>query len=449
MKISLIEQRGIVQAAPETPPVHSHSAPSQSERIFDISTDAIQRLGRAANDTCILPYPYSTVFSGMQKILPYMPVIETLATQPPTTESITPHVQDIKKFAAPFVPGLKTADTLTRHIPPLRRRLDERVVRTVLQKLPEAQAQAHEKLASVQDEVKFLAAFESTREQFVQEVNTVARKVGAAILLARDERVETAMPPAPPPPRGILGIATKVVRGVQKFFKKLFGFGRKKPEVTEVSAYDASRGIAQVLGDLNQPSQVQQQELPLLQRYIAPQLSRLSHMPTHTLALAAPELLNFIYSLSSDDATNTLIRREVLKNPHELRFVTNFKRTFGRYNLDRMQRASQTLLPAIRDILPTNSTQLRVSFEQLQRLFDTESSQATALSNKTHEAVANKPPHRQPLKVALKRLFGPEPRPASDTPKKPSFYRKTREVLKTGELPRQPWRVVRQRLFGK
>jgi hypothetical protein len=72
--------------------------------------------------------------------------------------------------------------------------------------------------------------------------------------------------------------------------------------------------------------------------------------------------------MTEDDEADQLLS-SVRRNPHELRFVTYFKKRYGRYSLEGIQRASHTLLPAIRDVLPAEGSKVREVYSQAQELF--------------------------------------------------------------------------------
>lgn len=438
-------ERGSVQDGPEIAPITTEAVPPAE--LCGIPIEAIRRLGQAASDTCALPYPYGAVARGIQNIMPYTGLIETIISQPDREQAVAEHLPEIKKVAGDFVPGFRTIDRIATHVPPLGRRLDARVTRAVMEKSAELPTKLQETLPKVEAEVDFLSRLKNPREQFRTEVATLGQRIATASMAARDTRIQSGTEQPHGTPKGILGVVVRVVRGVKSFFGRLFGRGSRNTRHGEITAYDTGHGIATVLRELQQPV-TQEPALPLLNRYVSPQLEKFNHVSPDQLALAAPEILEALYSISKSHEIAGLLR-STHKNPHELRIFTALKRNYGRYNLDRIQRASRTLLPAIRDILPTSGEQVRRSFEQMMRLLGIESSSMTPTSEESHEVAVNNKSRRQSLKVVLKRLFTPDPQPIPSVPKQASHPRQVREVLKAGKPSRQPWRVVLKRLFGR
>jgi hypothetical protein len=84
----------------------------------------------------------------------------------------------------------------------------------------------------------------------------------------------------------------------------------------------------------------------------------------------APEILDFLFSMSPKDEKARSLIDSVHRNPHELRFVTRFKRNYGRYSLDGIQQAAANLLPAIQNALPANGSELGKAFDQVKRLLE-------------------------------------------------------------------------------
>ncbi len=453
METPTTAHRGLVQDGPGTAPLAGEGI--QPIEICGVPVDAIRRLGKAASNTCALPHPYGKVARGIQRILPYTGLIETVASQPNLTEAVEEHLPKIKEIAGNFKTGFTTADRIASHVPPLRRRLDARVTRTILGKAPELQTKVQEKLPQIETEIKFLSSFENPRQELQQEITTLTGRVGAATMRARENRVTAeARGAQAPAPRGIFGTVVRVIREVKSFFGRLFGFGRRNntPE-QDVTAYDVGQGFATVILELRSPVQAPLEHLPLIRRYVSPHLAQASNLSPDKLALAAPELLNLLYSLTPENPFGQQFKSSVERHPHELRFVTQFKRTFGRYDLDRIQSASQNLLPALRDVLPETGTQVLESYKQLQRLLGVSSVEAVPLpaveSENDEPKTENSP--RQPIRTVLRRLFGPAPADIEPqaSPQAPSTLSQLREILRSTKPPRQPWRTVAQRLLGR
>ena len=324
--------------------------------------------------------------------------------------------------------------------------IDRRVTNAVLHRGPEIFAKGHEQLAKAQKHVDFLASFENPREQFTNEVNSIATRVGAAALSAREERIRTNLEPEYETPNGLLGVVVRVVRGIKKFFGQMFGFGKRETQPSDVTAYDAGRGISRVIEELSQPGESSTQRLPIFTRYVVPQLGKIAQFSPDKLALAAPELLDLLYSLMPDDETGQKIRQSVARNPHELRFLTSLKQQYGRYDLDKIKRASQTLFPAIRDVLPTTNTQVHETYTQLQRLFR---SSPAVQSGDTISAPGIRT-KRQAWRTVFRRLLSPNDhlpqRGQQKEHEKLTFHDAIKRLRPDKEL-HQPWRVAVRRLL--
>jgi hypothetical protein len=449
METRTTDRRGPVQAGPETQNVPDVGMPPQPEEFCGISLSALQRLGRAASDTCALPPRYSQVVCGLEKILPYASLIETVVQDTP--RSIEPHLPAIKQVAAEFIPGLRTADRVTRHIPPLQRKLDDRVTKAILGKGPELGEAARAKMEQVRPEVDFLSSFDNPRQQLTEEAAQLAARVSAATLQARDERISGSVRVQSETPKGILGIAVRIVRSVKNFFGRLFGKQNDEMVSRDITAQDAGLGLARAIHGTALPEN--RQKFQLISRYITPHIQTLgTYMTPDKLALAAPELLTFIYSLTPDDETGKDICASVEQHPHELRFVTDFKRRYGRYDLDRIQRASRTLLPALRDVLPTKGMQVRESYERIYQLLGmgADTTLAPKESSRDDESKPAKAKW-QPIRVVMRRLIGPETSNAQEQQiKQPTFLAQARRLFRSeSPTPRQPWRIVARRLFGR
>lgn len=118
------------------------------------------------------------------------------------------------------------------------------------------------------------------------------------------------------------------------------------------------------------------------------------------LALVAPEILNFLFSTSPEDREADNLIESVNRNPHELRFVTRFKKHYGRYSLEGIQLASHTLMPAIRDVLPTSGESVREIYAEAQELLKHKQ------INEVLEPATEKPePNRKRIRNRLKNFF--------------------------------------------
>jgi hypothetical protein len=253
----------------------------------------------------------------------------------------------------------------------------------------------------MEQDIDHLAAFENPKEQFTTEITELADTVTEAIETQRNRRVRSGSNARdyyatsdPIAPKGVFGLFTKAVRKVRDFFG-LFG-KRRKAVNEEVTAYDAGEGMAQVLGSLRNDEEAAESRFPLLSKTILSRIPDTIKPQADRLALVAPEALNFIFSMTPDRAGHRQLIDSVTRNPHELRFVTHFKKRYGRYYLDSVQRASRTLLPAIRDVLPADGSQVRATYDQVQSLLKAETPRARRESEEPQNDAG---PHTGPKRL--------------------------------------------------
>lgn len=347
-------------------------SPEQPEQICGVDTEAILRLSEATTALGVLPPRINLGLYALPYAVRLVPLVEEMQSGTELTpEDVRAYRKPIKKLN----PSLNDGDKLIAAAGiigvgiPLRRALNRRIEREFPVRAAAAIDQARETIAGLESQVDFVAGFDNPQEQFVTEVNDLAQAVSTSIIEQRDQRLVTPAPVETKPemPRGILGFFTKIALKVRNFFGRF----RHRPAVNnEVTAYDAAAGIQKTIQSLAKNPLETVQRLPMLSTLL---LSRLpSNMPVTNdrLALAAPEILSFLFSTSpkDDKAKNKKLLDSVKRNPHQLRFITRFKRQYGRYNLNGIQNASVELLPAIRNILPTEGAKVREIFSQIQEL---------------------------------------------------------------------------------
>jgi hypothetical protein len=331
-----------------------------------------------------------------------MPLVEELqAGVALTPEDVRPYRKPIKHLSL----GVTAADKLAAGAGalavgiPLRRALNRKIEQEFPGRAAEAIAAAREGLANIETEVDFVAGFENPREQFLTEVNDLAQTATAAILKERDQRVANRLPSGGEAaiPRGVAGFMTRVSRAVRHFFGV---FRRPAPPAnTAVTAYDAGAGLERVFSSLGEHADSVTQRLPLLSKLVFNKLPAGLAVTKDRLALVAPEILTFLYSTAPDNKQADELVYSVNRYPHELRFVTHFKRRYGHYSLDTIQRAAQTLLPAIRDILPTTGREVREVYDRVQSFL----SHQPTIANRPAQTPST--PKKLPLRSRFKQLF--------------------------------------------
>lgn len=369
----LLEQQQEALIMPDQQPDNSHRffdprTPEQPEQVLGIETEAILRLGRAATALGALPPRVNLGLYALPDAIRLVPLVEEMQSGTEITpEDVRPYRRPIKKLSLEvnFADKLAaTAGAVAVGIP-LRRALNRKIEREFPTRTAEAIDKAREAVASIEHEVDYIASFENPREQFVTELNDLSQTVSSAIIEQRDWRVHNNMPAESEVPKGAVGFFTKAVRKVKDFF----GFFRRKPEInSEVTAYDAGAGIEKTFKTLTASPEVTEKRLPMLSKLILGKLPDTLPFTKDRLALVAPEILNFLFSTSPEDREANNLIESVNRNPHELRFVTKFKKHYGRYSFEGIQRASHTLMPAIRDVLPNSGDKVREVYAQAQEL---------------------------------------------------------------------------------
>ena len=345
--------------------------PERPEQILGLETEAILRLGQAATDLCVLPPKVNIGLYTLPDAVRLVPLVQEMQSGIALTpEDIRPYRKPIKNLSM----GVSAADKVAATAGaigigiPLRRVLNRKIEREFPIRAAEAIDQAREAIASIENNVEHLASFDNPKEQFVTELGSLAQTVNTAIVEQRDRRVRgnISMEETRETPKGLAGFVTKAVRKIRDFFG---AFKRSKPEVNaEITAYDAGAGIEQAISRLAKNPAAAESGFPLLSKLILNRLPSKMPLTKDRLALAAPEILNFLFSTADDKKQGKDLVDSVNRNPHELRFVTRFKKRYHQYDLQNIQRSSHTLMPAIRDILPTSGAQVREIFAQAQDL---------------------------------------------------------------------------------
>lgn len=206
---------------------------------------------------------------------------------------------------------------------------------------------------AIEDDVTHVAEFEP-REQFVKEVNDFAKEIVDSSYEQRDWRVANkVVEPEIEPERGIKGFVTKVIRKVKRFFGWFVGKPRINPEVT---AYDVGIGISKCVDGLLKNSDKLKEQFPLLAKFVAPKLPDILAIGRDKLSFLAPDILEALFSLSSDKPDYKELLATVRRNPHDLRFLMRFnwfrERMNKKVNFDKRKNAALKVLPAIQNVLP-------------------------------------------------------------------------------------------------
>ena len=344
--------------------------PEQPDQVFGVNTEAILELGRATTALGVLPPSVNLGLYALPDAVRLIPLVEEMqAGATLTPEDVRPYRKPIKKLSleVSFADKLAAGAGAVAVGIPIRRALNRKIEREFPARAASAIDQAREAVAAIEHDVNYISGFDNPQEQFVTELNGLAQMVSTAIVEQRDRRVRNngQTEVEPETPRGVLGFFTKAVRKL----RGLFGIFKNKPKVNrEVTAYDAGAGIANTIRSISRYKSVAENQFPMLSRLLLQRLPDNLLVSKDRLALAAPEILNFLFSTSAEDGKSQGLLASVKRNPHELRFMTKFKKHYGRYSLEGIQQASFTLMPAIRDVLPTEGAKVREIFTQAQAL---------------------------------------------------------------------------------
>jgi hypothetical protein len=351
----------------------------QPEDLFGLNTEAALRLSREAGASTLLPPGISLGLLSMRRAVEFVPHMRELQASPPASRrELVDSVGEVHKGVA-AVDGLAAVVAAAGW-----KRPREAFGRKVEREFGERIANAREAVAKAESDVNVLAEYENPREQFVTEVGRLAERVNTAIIDEKTARIAKQVRTVDEPretPGGIRGLFVKAVRKVRRFF----GFITRKPEVNpNVTAYDAGAGIKNVFDTLGQNLGQTLQDFPMFSKLAFNHLPAILNtqsqkkLTAYWLGAIAPEILNFLHSVAPEAIDRETIN-SVLSNSHELRFVTRFKDRFGphgRYSFSGIQRASVTLLPVIRDVLPTEGRKVREIYDDIQAFLAGEPSRA-------------------------------------------------------------------------
>lgn len=253
----------------------------------------------------------------------------------------------------------------------IMKKLNERALKQT-DKMLETAREKIDKITKLEANVEHIASFENPREQFTTEVNRLAETVREAIIEQRDVRVQCGVTKEdqPPVPKGLKGMCVRVYRKIKSFFGFLKSGGRPKVN-SDITSYDVGAGIEKVYTRLASDNKYASQSLPLLSKFLDGRLSKyVSHATKDNLAFAAPELLRFFSSLSPSQEKWQSMIESANRNTHEFRFLTKFVHHYKGFSLSGIEEATTKLLPALREVLPTQGKVVRQAFEQLKQLLE-------------------------------------------------------------------------------
>lgn len=368
---ALAEAAPVVEPNKNTNSFFDKPAPDLPEQLFGIDTQAVLRLGRAVTALDVLPLSVRVPLYKLPDGARLLPLIEELqSSEELSPEQIRPYRKTIKhlNYDLEAVDKLAAAAAGIGVGIPARRALNKRIERDFASHATQAIERARNAVEHAQADVEFLASFENPQQQFVSEVSSVTDKIVADL-----EKQQTTTPlhatyeSGTPAPRGLAGFIVQIIRRITGLFRRRMDSQKVQHELT---AHDVGTIVAQNVTALLEDRAGNSRRLPILSKFVLEKLPDNCTPTPDQLAFIAPEILQFLFSLSPNNQKQAVLQANIARNPHNLRFVTRFKRRHGRFSLDRLQYASKNILPSIRDVLPTHGTQVLDSFEQLRRLLE-------------------------------------------------------------------------------
>lgn len=359
MTTDAIERLGILSAPtdPEGVAASSISAAPPTE-VFGLETAALLRFADIARDSTLFPARFDKGLRLLPQFVSLVPLVEQLqADGGVSTDVIAPYREHIYEA----VPVLALADKVAAKVGKVAvNALNRTVERQVISRSSELATKAREVIRTIEDDVEHVARFENPKEQFVNEMNLLSREVTAAIVAQRDMRVEGKTKDVHDGPGGIRGFFIKAIHKVKGFFSRLFGRPIDRQEIT---AYDAGAGIAKVVKAFKDSPKVMSEKFPVIARFAPRILPATNRFTTEHYVIAAPEILGFLYSGSSKEVASEELLDSILRNPHDLRFLTKYKKS-----MINIQRASRNLVPALIDVIPETGDKVSEAFNSIQRM---------------------------------------------------------------------------------
>jgi hypothetical protein len=391
-------------ARPTTPEMH----PSAEQVILDpielqqkqtlgFDNEALIGLSRKAIDSTLFPKSISDKLELVPEVLLLAPLLEKI--QPAAVAEVPK--ETIRKAVTGFIAEKLKAAATTAVVETVNHKLDKPTSESGTEEVQGAK----EAVRKIKEAAEVIASEENPREKFVREVTVLSEQVHDAIRQQRDLRAKGMKTPEPQLEgvKGFKGLVVKVVQKVKGFFRRLFGGGKAKQ--LEVTAYDAGAGIEKTLNTLRKDPDTPKR-FPVLSKLMLDHLP--AEEPAHKVyyAIMAPEILNALSSASKEKEAEANLIHSVERNQHDLRFAMKYKDRWGRFSIKAIQEASTSLLPALRDALPTDGLKLNAILQYLQMLnLDKEvadaSTEESTTDEKTSVALGAKPKR---AKAMLKRL---------------------------------------------
>jgi len=285
------------------------SMPEQPREVLGLDTKALLHLGEVAATLDFLPASASATISKIPDATRVVPLVERMHSGAELT------AKDVDPYKAAIVrlsPSLKASKNIEADF----QKQTKQTIEFARKKVKELGLEEHADL---------LATFENPREQFVGELNDVAQRTYSSIEGHRDLRSLRA---------------------------------RAAAKNQAPTAYDAGAGISEMLKLFASNAPEAEEQYPILSSIL--RKLPLEKLPSpKRLALLAPEILEFVFSAVPHDARYEKMLESVHAQPHRLRFLASFMRNVSPIDIKKAQFWAKNLLPAVRDVLPTDGSKLR------------------------------------------------------------------------------------------
>lgn len=362
--------------------------PPMPDEVCGVPTEAALKLGKGILGLSpLVPAKIANATLHLPDALRLMPMYDCVAHEHSRAlepEDVRPYRSSIKALDMRLsAVGAATIAASAIGIGiPARKAFNRKVEEETPRVASEAAKKTREAIAAADVEriVQKLELYDNPRAQLEEEVRFIADEVSRAAM----RNVETRLPgassveygKAKEPVKGIKGLLVKIYDGIKSFFGI---FSRKRSsrnehqQQNEISAYDYGAGAKEVFDNLLTMSDSVLEKVPMLSELVLKKLPKELSLKADQLAFMAPEIITFLNSFA-DDVESSVQKNNWLNivkvNPHKYRALTKYKRTFNGYSLDGIQRAARLILPAIKDILPTQGHQVRDMYDQFIGLLD-------------------------------------------------------------------------------
>lgn len=306
------------------------------EEVLGVPTEPLLNLGQAMGNIALLgsdKLPVKarlaalTAEQNLRNGLPLVPLIEQVQSGVEVTpEDVRPYRKSIKRL----VPQLRTADRLAKLSSivligiPFRRYLNRRIEKEFPQKVSPMLDKASEYLPQAEPYVEELSSFDNPREQFVSEITFIAESI-------RKNAKERAV--------------------------------TKRRQVTD---NDAAHAINDVATEILNNHEVSKTTLPMVSKFFIEKLGSKPKLPSiDLLTVVAPEIIYALESVLPEKKRDMSFYATIKENTGITRSLAS---TFKGTDLHMAHEVASTLLPSIRDLLPTNGQEVKRIYARISKM---------------------------------------------------------------------------------